>query len=80
MKSLTLILLATVLMANAAFAQDAKSIPASSDALFFEERPVEMKASASVRPTGLDLSNIPEHLRYLVLYAWMLTHKTIAIK
>ena len=79
MKSLTLILLATILTANAAFAQDSQSIPASMDSRVFEER-AESPASSSVRPTGLDLSNIPEHLRYLVLYAWMLTHKTLAVK
>jgi hypothetical protein len=80
MKSLTLILLAALLMANATFAADAQSIPASKESQAFEEKTVEAPTTSSAVSTGLDLSNIPQHLRYLFLYAWMLTHKTIVIK
>ena len=36
--------------------------------------------SSAGRPLGLDLSNIPPQLRWLVMYAWMLTHQSLSFK
>ena len=79
MKSLILMVLATLLVCNSAFA-----IEKPTSAVAPEGRSVVSAVDDTEAPrgekTGLDLSNIPPQLRWLVMYAWMLTHQSLSFK
>lgn len=72
----TLLLTATVLLllCNSAFAIDQ---PISAQAPEDGREVSTSNADDGVRSTGLDLSNIPQSLRWLVIFAHMLTNKTV---
>ena len=79
MKSLILIALATLLVCNSAFAFDKPTSGVAPETRSASTEQADTEASAG-RPLGIDLSNVPKQLRWLVLYAWMVTHQSLSVE